>query len=193
MLVGSVNAGVSRATERRTENEQAEVRLFDGDNERLSFLCKKYLHKETEKKEMKKTNKALLCLLTLSLLAVVLVSCGGGVPKEGLWENATYTTDKEFGNGAKTVQVEVKAGEQSITFTIKTDKENLCDALLEHSLVSGDESEFGLYIKYVNGIQADYDVDQSYWGLTKNGEMLNTGASSTIITDGEHYEFTYTK
>ncbi len=169
------------------------MRLFDGDNERLSFLCKNILHKEMEKKEMKKTNKALLCLLTLSLLAVVLVSCGGGVPKEGLWENATYTTDKEFGNGAKTVQVEVKAGEQSITFTVKTDKENLADALLEHGLVSGDESAYGLYIKYVNGMRADYDKDQAYWGLTKNGETMLDGASSITELDGAHYEFTYTK
>jgi hypothetical protein len=153
----------------------------------------KYLHKEMEKKEMKKTKKLLMCLLALSLVAVVLVSCNNGVPKEGLWENATYTTDKEFGNGAKTVQVEVKAGEQSVTFTVKTDKENLADALLEHGLVSGDDSAFGLYIKYVNGMRADYDKDQAYWGLTKNGETVLDGASSITELDGAHYEFTYTK
>lgn len=193
MLVGRVNARVFRANGKNAEKSRTSVPFYMENTNAYPFCAKNILHNEMEKKEMTKTKKLLICLLALSLVAVVLVSCNNGVPKEGLWENATYTTDKEFGNGAKTVQVEVKAGEQSITFTVKTDKENLADALLEHSLVSGDDSEFGLYVKYVNGIQADYDVDQSYWGLTKNGEMLNTGASSTIIADGEHYEFTYTK
>ena len=141
---------------------------------------------------MKTTNKALLCLLTLSLLAVVLVSCSS-TPSDEVWKNATYTTDKEFGSGAKTVTVEVKVGENSVSFTVKTDKDNLADALLEHGLVSGENSTYGLYIKYVNGMRADYDKDQAYWGLTKNGETMLDGASSITELDGAHYEFTYTK
>ncbi len=112
---------------------------------------------------------------------------------EGLWQNATYTEDKSFGEGAKTVQVEVKAGDKSITFTIKTNKENLAEALLEHKLVEGSNDQYGLYIKKVNGILADYDVNQSYWSLSKGGEALMTGASSTPIADGEKYELTYAK
>jgi len=87
----------------------------------------------------------------------------------------------------------VIVGEQSVTFTIKTDAETLGDALLAHNLIAGDQGDFGLYVKAVNGITADYDVDQSYWGFSKNGEYMMTGVDGTAIADGEVYELTYTK
>ena len=111
----------------------------------------------------------------------------------GIWADATHTEDKEFGEGEKTIEVEVIADEISVTFTIHTDGETLGDALIENSLVEGEEGEFGLYIKKVNGMLADYDVDKTYWGLSKYGEYLMTGADSTPIADGEHYELTRTK
>ena len=112
---------------------------------------------------------------------------------EGIWADATYTEDKTFGEGAKTVKVEVKAEDASVTFTIHTDAETLGDALLAHELVEGEAGAYGLYIKKVNGMLADYDVDQTYWLLTKNGEYVMTGADTTVIADGEHYELTRTK
>ena len=115
------------------------------------------------------------------------------VAPEGIWADATYNSDKEFGDGAKTVKVEVKAEEYSVTFTIHTDAEMLGDALMAHSLVDGEVGAYGLYIKKVNGMLADYDVDQTYWMITKNGEFLMTGADTTVIADGEHYELTRTK
>ena len=123
---------------------------------------------------------------------------GGGTqteipPKEGLWETAKYTEDTEVGEGAVTVKVKVIADTKEITLTVHTDKENLGAALLEYELVSGDQSEYGLYIKSVNGIQADYDKDQAWWAISKDGEMLMTGADSTPVADGENYELTYTK
>ena len=81
--------------------------------------------------------------ITLFLLAVLtllcLASCAD-VEATGAWESATYTSDKTFGNGGKTVTVEVKAEEQSVTFTLKTDAETLGDALLEHGLIAGEEA-----------------------------------------------------
>lgn len=112
----------------------------------------------------------------------------GTVDKSGAWANATYLQDTEFGNGAKTVQVEVEAEGQSITFTIKTDAETLGEALLAHGLIAGEQGAYGLYVKTVNGILADYDVDGTYWGFYKNGEMMMTGVDGAEISDGEHYE-----
>ncbi|MDE6725536.1 MAG: DUF4430 domain-containing protein [Ruminiclostridium sp.] len=112
---------------------------------------------------------------------------------EGVWANAKYTEDAEVGEGAVTIKVKVIADTKEITLTVHTDKENLGAALLEYELVSGDQSEYGLYIKSVNGIQADYDKDQAWWAISKDGEMLMTGADSTPIADGENYELTYTK
>ena len=112
---------------------------------------------------------------------------------DGVWANATYKEDTELGEGAVTVKVEVKAEDKSVTFTVHTDKTVLGDALLEHSLIAGDEGEFGLYVKAVNGMTADYDVNQAYWAFYKDGEMMNTGVDGATIADGEHYELVYTK
>ena len=130
---------------------------------------------------------------TLALISVLLIIClavasCNTVSAEGLWENATYRRDTELGKGAKTVMVEVKAGEESVTFTLHTDKETLGDALLEHELIAGDQGAYGLYVKYVNGIEADYDKDGSYWGFYKNGEMMLVGVDGAEIADGDHYE-----
>ena len=158
---------------------------------------------------MKRTIKSTLALILALLMTLCLFACkqqvetpettagasenGGVIAPEGLWANATYLTDAEFGEGAKTIKVKVIVGEQSVTFTIKTDAETLGDALLAHNLIAGDQGDFGLYVKVVNGITADYDVDQSYWGFSKNGEYMMTGVDGTAIADGEVYELTYTK
>ena len=115
------------------------------------------------------------------------------VNKTGVWANATYLSDKELGTGAKTVQVEVKAEGQSITFTIHTDKETLGEALLEHGLISGEQGAYGLYVKFVNGIEADYDKDKTYWAFYKNGQYMMSGVDTTVIADGEHYELSKEK
>ena len=135
--------------------------------------------------------KKIVCL-TFCILCLFVTACNKAPEKE-LWDTATYTQDTEFGNGAKTVTVEVKAQEKSVNFTINTDKETLGDALLEHDLISGSKGPYGLYVKVVNGIVADYDINQSYWSLTKNNGYMQTGVDGTEISDGEHYELTYTK
>lgn len=94
--------------------------------------------------------------------------------------------------GKKTITVEV-IGNKGISFehVLKTECSTLAGALIEADLVKGDYSEHGLYITSVDGLVADYSVDGSYWSLSKNGEMLMTDASSTKISDGDHYELTY--
>ena len=137
---------------------------------------------------MKKTLALILVLLIVSITAI---SCDRETEKD-VWANATYQTDTELGEGSKTVKVEVKAEDRTVTFTIHTDKETLGDALLEHSIISGEEGAYGLYVKFVNGIEADYEKDGTYWGFYKNGEMMLVGVDGATIADGEHYELTYT-
>ncbi len=139
---------------------------------------------------MKKTLNTFLLLLALTLC---LVSCGGAADTDTLWESAMYTEDTELGEGEKTVVVEVTVKEHSVTFTLNTDKAILGDALIEHALIDGEAGQFGLYIKKVNGITADYDADQSYWAFYQNGEYMLTGVDTTEIFGGEHYELVYTK
>ena len=56
-------------------------------------------------------------------------------------------------------------------------------------MIAGDESEYGLYVKTVNGITADYDKDGVYWAFYVNGEYAQTGVDSTSITEGDSYSF----
>ncbi|MBE5781562.1 MAG: DUF4430 domain-containing protein [Clostridiales bacterium] len=127
--------------------------------------------------------------VTAALALMMLFSMAGctAAPAEGLWKDAMYTEDAALGEGAKTMAVEIAAGDQSITLTIKTDKETVGDALMEHELISGDVGEFGLYVKNVNGILADYDVDGYYWAFYINGEYAMTGVDMTPIHEGENY------
>ena len=141
---------------------------------------------------MTKTVKSTISIILSLIFLVTLVSCNT-VDKEGLWEDATYRKDMEFGNGAKTITVEVKAGDDQVTFTIKTDKDTVGAALLEHELIAGEEGAYGLYIKKVNGIVADYDIDQSYWSFYIDGEYAMSGVDTTEITEGCIYKLEYTK
>ena len=139
-----------------------------------------------------KITKIILCFALMAVLCISLCSCRQK-NIENIWENATYNNDKELGEGAKALTFEVRAGDRAVSFLINTDKETLGDVLVEHDLISGEKGAYGLYVKVVNGITADYDIDQSYWALTKNGKSVMTGVDGVKIADGEHYEMTYTK
>ena len=142
---------------------------------------------------MKKMIRSVVLVALVLSFVLCLVSCNEKIDAEGLWENATYRSDKEFGKGEKTVEVEVKVEEQSVTFTIHTDADTLGEALLEHGLIAGEDGQFGIYVKTVNGILADYDVNKSYWGFYQNGEYLMSGVDTTAIVGGEHFEIIYSK
>ncbi len=142
---------------------------------------------------MKKVIRSVVLVAFVLSFVLCLASCNEKIDAEGLWENATYRSDKEFGKGEKTVEVEVKVQEQSVTFTIHTDADTLGEALLEHELIAGEDSQYGIYVKTVNGILADYDIDKSYWGFYQNGEYLMSGVDTTAIVGGEHFEIVYSK
>ena len=74
-------------------------------------------------------------------------------------------------------------------FEIHTDKGTVGEALTEVGLIAGEESEYGLYVKTVNGITADYDTDGKYWAFYINDEYAQTGVDATEIKEGEGYSF----
>ena len=63
----------------------------------------------------------------------------------------------------------------------------------EHDLLKGEEGAYGLYVKTVNGMTADYDKDQHYWAFYINGEYALTGVDGTDITEGTTYRLEYAK
>lgn len=92
------------------------------------------------------------------------------------------------GNTSFNFTVTDKDGKET-KFEIHTDKTTVGEALLEQKLIEGEESQYGLYVKSVNGISADYDKDGVYWAFYVNGEYAQTGVDSTDIKDGDTYSF----
>ena len=147
-------------------------------------------------------NSKILSLILVMAMLFSLASCSlfgkdaeedEASATEILWQNATYTEDATVGNGAKTIMVSVIALEKTVKITVKTDRDNLGDALIESGLAEGDNGAYGLYVKKVNGISADYDKDKAYWGFCIDGEALPYGVSDAEISGGESYELVYTK
>lgn len=140
-----------------------------------------------------KTLKSMVSVVLVIICLFGITACDNSTEKTELWENAVYQTDTELGEGEKTVVVEVKAEEKAVAFTIKTDKKTVGEALFEHDLISGDEGEFGLYVKTVNGITADFDVDKTYWAFYIDGEYATEGVDVTEITEGATYQLERTR
>lgn len=130
----------------------------------------------------------LLCLLTLTVLSA---SCRkpSTEPTGTLAPAVDDSTPTLRGEGATVFSLTVtdQDGTQK-KYEIHTDAANVADALLALGLISGDDSEYGLYIKVVDGITADYTVDQTYWAIYVNGEYSQVGAGSVSVTSGLQVE-----
>ena len=134
-----------------------------------------------------------ICAVLVLVCLLGLTACGNTVNSEGLWKDATYLKDTTFGEGKNTVTVEVKAGEQSIKFTVNTDKDTVGAALMEHKLIDGDQGDYGLYVKKVNGITADYDTNKAYWAFYVDDAYANAGIDQTKIEKDKLYRLEYAK
>ena len=137
---------------------------------------------------MKKLIKSISLLILAALLLAGLSGCGRKSESDAqLWGSAAYTENTELGDGEKAFTLHVTAGEKSVIFTIHTDKTLLGDALKDNALITGEEGQYGLYIKTVNGIRADYDEDGYYWAFYIGGDYAPSGIDATEITEGAEY------
>ena len=145
---------------------------------------------------MKRTKiiaKSTLVLLLVCSLVFAFASCKDAGADTDVWENAKYSSQTELGEGEKTLVVEVTADEKTVTFTVNTDCTTVGEALLECGLIAGEEGQYGLYVKEVNGIVADYDIDGTYWAFYINGEYAMTGVDTTEITEDAVYQLVRSK
>ena len=78
-------------------------------------------------------------------------------------------------------------------FEIHTDKTTVGEALLELGLIEGDMGDYGLYVKKVNGITAEYEVDGTYWAFYVGNSYGMTGVDMTDIEPGATYAFKVSK
>lgn len=154
---------------------------------------------------MKKTRLTKLLSLILCMVlvaAMTLFTTGCGDTSEESNEATTGATDVEgttgntedagnvLGEGktAFTFSVTDADGKETV-YTINTDKKTVGDALLELDLIAGEDGEYGLYVKTVNGITVDYDKDGKYWAFYIDGEYAMSGVDTTDIEEGATYAF----
>lgn len=150
---------------------------------------------------MKKTNllsrisSLLLCIVLIAAMALSLGACAADDAKnpnvkESERPQQVQQDENIVGEGDISFKfVVVDADGKETEFTVKTDADTVGKALLDVDLIAGEDSEYGLYVKTVNGITADYDTDGSYWAFYINGEYAMTGVDSTEIEDGATYMF----
>lgn len=94
--------------------------------------------------------------------------------------------------GEKEIFIQVVHGDGSTRdISLSTGAENLREALEPEGIISGEDSEHGMFVLTVDGETADSELQQ-WWCITKDGEQLNTGVDSTMIADGDKYEFSLT-
>ena len=169
----------------------AKAGFFHLKGEALLFPFGKNIYRKKEFEMKTKLTKLLSVVLAILMLGVCIfafASCKEKVDPDTLWAEATHKENKTLGEGSKTFTLTVKAGDRSVVFTINTDETVLGEALQKLGLVEGEEGAYGLYVKKVNGILADYNTDGTYWAFYKDGKYMMTGIDVTEIEAGASYE-----
>ena len=139
----------------------------------------------------------ILCLALIAAIALTAVGCDQAKTPET--PETTVAGDETAaltvkGEGATLFYFNVvdKDGNET-KFEIHTDKTIVGDALLELGLIAGEEGPYGLYVKTVNGITADYETDGTYWAFYEGDSYGMTGVDLTEIQAGATYAFKVSK
>ena len=146
-------------------------------------------------------------ILTLALSAALLAGCGASASSVASSEAASEVVSEAVSEeSTSTAEAADSAAAIQFTFTVTgangesteltldaTDGEKLSDALAEAGVISAEEAAAG-FVTVVNGEEANYDADASWWCLTDAaGEMTAVGVADIELHDGDSYAFTYTK
>ncbi|MBR6529947.1 MAG: DUF4430 domain-containing protein [Clostridia bacterium] len=126
------------------------------------------------KKSVLQLSSLFLCILLIAASALCITSCTS-VP-EAEKEPVTFSVTVVFEDGQKE------------TKTLTTEKSTVGDALLEAGIIEGDEGLYGLYVKKVLGVFAEYETTGTYWAFYIDGEYAPTGVEMTAIDPEKTYE-----
>lgn len=132
--------------------------------------------------------KRFLPLFLSVLMLLSLVGCGGNAGQPA--GNKVIEDGATIGEGDKSFVTEVvDADGNTVKFTVQTNEKTVGEALQKLGVIDGEEGDYGLYIKTVNGTTADYNKDGVYWAFYVDGEYAMTGADMTDVVDGTVYTF----
>lgn len=136
---------------------------------------------------------AILCLVLMTATALCMSGCDDNEPVGGGTTTTTKPVNSEvtvLGEGNTQFAFEVTDANGKVTkFEIHTDKTKVGEALLDLKLIAGEDSQYGLYVKTVNGITVDFDKDGKYWAFYVDGDYAMSGVDTTEIEVGATYAF----
>ena len=147
--------------------------------------------------QMKRISKALsfiLCIVLIAAMALFTIGCSTKAPASSAASESNtalpYADGTVLGEGSIVFPLTItdKDGNE-VTLEIHTDKTIVGEALLDLGVIEGEAGQYGLYVKKVNGITADYDKDGVYWAFYINGEYGMTGVDMTEIAADTAYAF----
>ncbi len=168
---------------------------------------------DMQKNGSKKFTSCILCIMLIVATASFTAGCNGSTKKTPSAQQAqdsagndstaassdedvetgapdTWPDGSVIGEGSKQLSLTVadETGSE-VKLEIHTDQSMLGAALSELGLIDGEEGEYGLYVKTVNGKTADYDTDGMYWALYINDEYAQSGVDTVEIKEGDSYSF----
>jgi hypothetical protein len=156
---------------------------------------------------MKKTNfkkflSLVLSFVLIAVVALIMTGCGDKTIKTSSDSGKTSVITPENAEATDADgNILIGEGEHSFifkatdldgkttSFLVSTDKTVVGEALLDLGLINGEDGEYGLYVKVVNGIELDYETHGKYWAFYVNGEYAMSGVDTTDIENGATYEF----
>lgn len=131
----------------------------------------------------------ILCMALIAAMPITAAGCSEK-PEESLTSASDASQYEVMGEGETEFTFTIVDTEGNETgYEIHTDKTIVGDALLELDLISGDEGEYGLYVKTVGGITLDFDTDGKYWAFYVDGAYASSGVDTTDINAGSTYTF----
>ena len=156
------------------------------------------------KQTISKLLSFILCIALIAAIALTAMGCqtdkdkgDGTATTEGVTtagQAETPAGPTVLGEGATVFYFNVVDKDGAETkFEIHTDKTVVGEALMELGLIEGDMGDYGLYVKKVNGITADYETDGTYWAFYIGDDYGMTGVDMTDIQAGATYAFKVSK
>ena len=139
-----------------------------------------------------------LLIALIAAMALSFVSCdkdqspenSGTVANTEAVLSGDLAADNVVGEGNTSFSFTVVfADKTSKTYTVKTDKSTVGEALVDTGLISGTDSQYGLMVDTVAGVKLEWDKDKMYWAFYVNGGYANSGVDSTPIKADETYSF----
>ena len=140
-------------------------------------------------KMIKKILSFIVCGVFIAAIALTTIGCNDSeVSSDNSSVISSLSDVTVVGEGSCEFKFTVTDVDGKITaFKVKTDKETVGEALIDAGLIAGEQGDYGLYVKTVNGKTLDYEKDGKYWAFYENGNYASKGVDETLIAKDVEY------